>query len=68
MATKNERGSAAPETKAESVYTARELADNCHVFGATKDLVLVALRGAGKPVATFEDAKKIIEEFMHKEV
>lgn len=52
----------------ESVYTARELADNCQVFGTTKDIVLVALRRAGKPVTTFPDAKRIIEEFMNKEV
>lgn len=58
----------APVHEAESVYTARELADNCQLFGTTKDIVLVALRQAGKPITTFSDAQKIIDDFKNKEV
>ena len=52
----------------ESVYTARELADNYHLFGTSKAVVLEALRQAGKPATTFPDAKQIIEKYKNKEV
>lgn len=52
----------------ESVYTARELADNYRAFGASKEIVTVALRLAGKETATFSEARKIIEKFSTKEV
>ena len=52
----------------DSVYTAKELADNHKVFGTFREIVVVALRNAGKETATFAEAKKIIEEFKNKEV
>lgn len=62
----------APVVKAapvqESVYPASELADSCKVFGASREIVVVALRLAGKETATFSEAKKIIEKFKNKEV
>lgn len=53
---------------AESVYTAAELADNYKVFRTSRDIVVVALRMAGKKTATFAEAKNIIEKFKNKEV
>ena len=47
----------------ESVYTAKELADNHKVFGTYREIVVVALRVAGKETATFSEAKSIIENF-----
>lgn len=47
----------------ESVYTASELADNYKVFGTFREIVVVALRQAGKETATFSEAKNIIEKF-----
>lgn len=62
----------APVVKAapiqESVYPASELADSCKVFGTSREIVVVALRLAGKESATFSEAKKIIETFKNKEV
>lgn len=52
----------------ESVYTAAELADNHKVFGTFREIVVVALRMAGKETATLSEAKKIIEKFKNKEV
>lgn len=52
----------------ESVYTAAELAANHKVFGTYKEIVVVALRQAGKEAATFSEAKNIIEKFKNKEV
>lgn len=52
----------------ESVYTAAELADNHKVFGTFREIVVVALRTAGKEAATFSEAKKIIDKFKNKEV
>lgn len=62
----------APVVKAppvvESVYTAAELADNHRAFQTSREIVVVALRLAGKQTATFAEAKDIIEKFKHKEV
>lgn len=52
----------------ESVYTAAELAQNHKAFNTSYEIVEVALRKAGKTHATFTEAKKIIENFKHKEV
>lgn len=52
----------------DSVYTAAELADNHKVFGTYREIVIVALRNAGKETATFAEAKNIIEKFKNKEV
>lgn len=53
---------------AESVYTAAYLADNHKAFKASREIVVVALRLAGKKEATFAEAKTIIESFKNKEV
>lgn len=75
MATKNkstdavENVSATADTVApESVYTVKELADNHKVFGTYREIVVVALRKAGKETFTFAEAKDIIEKFKNKEV
>lgn len=52
----------------ESIYTAADLAANHRVFKAPREIVVVALRLAGKETATFEEAKTIIENFKNKEV
>ena len=52
----------------ESVYTVNEMADNHKVFGTFREIVVVALRNAGKETYTFAEAKDIIEKFKNKEV
>lgn len=52
----------------ESVYTAAELANNYKAFGTYREIVVVALRLAGKKTATFTEAKKIVDNFKNKEV
>ena len=47
----------------ESVYTAEELAENHKLFGTSREIVVVALRLAGKKTATFSEATNIIEKF-----
>ena len=54
--------------KQESVYTAAQLADNYKVFGTFREIVVVALRQAGKETATLSEAKKIINDFKNREV
>ena len=51
-----------------SIYTAEELADNYKLFNASREIVVVALRLAGKKSATFQEAERIIEKFKNKEV
>lgn len=55
----------------ESVYTVQELIDNAEsVFGrgTKRECVAAAFRFAGKTQATREEAKKIVENFLKKEV
>ena len=52
----------------ESVYSAGELADNYKLFKTSREIVIVALRLAGKKEATFPEAQRIIEKFKNKEV
>lgn len=52
----------------ESVYSAKELADNYKVFNTSREIIVVALRQAGKKSATFSEAQAIIDNFKHKEV
>ena len=52
----------------ESVYTINELAENHKVFETYREIVVVALRRAGKETYTFAEAKTIIEKFKNKEV
>ena len=52
----------------ESVYSASELADNHKAFGVNRDIVVIALRDAGKNFASITEAKAIIDKFKNKEV
>ena len=52
----------------ESIYTAADLAKNHKAFNAPREIVVVALRLAGKETATFAEAKTIIDKFKTKEV
>ena len=54
--------------KAESVYTAAELAKNHIILGTSYEIVAVALKLAKKKTATLSEAKKIINNFKNKEV
>ena len=63
----NTKAKAVPAAR-ESVYTAEELATNHKVFNTSYEIVVVALRQAGKNTATFAEAKQIIENFKNKEV
>ena len=54
--------------KAESVYSAEELAHNYKAFHTSREIVSVALRLAGKTAATYPEAKTIIDNFKNKEV
>lgn len=58
----------AKEKAAESVYTAKELVANHKAFGTYREIVEVALRLAKKETATFNEAKRIVDEFKNKEV
>ena len=49
-------------------YTAAEIADNHKALGTYREIVIVALRQAGKETATFAEAKSIVEAFKNKEV
>lgn len=68
MANTKEPAVASPKTPVESVYTAEELIANFKAFKTSKEIVVVALRLAGKKTATFAEAKTIIEKFKNKEV
>lgn len=52
----------------ESIYTASEIAENYKAFGTYREIVVVALRLAGKETATFSEAKNIVDKFKNKEV
>lgn len=56
------------ETPIESVYSAAELIENYKHFKTSREIVIVALRLAGKESATFPEAKRIVENFRNKEV
>jgi hypothetical protein len=64
----NPKATVAKAAPAESVYTAAELAANYKLFGVNRDIVVVALRKAGKKEATFTEAKAIVDKFKTKEV
>lgn len=53
---------------AESVYSAAELAANHKMFGVNRDIVVVALKQAGKTFATVSEAKAIIHKFKSRKV
>lgn len=52
----------------ESVYTAAELANNYKLFNTYREVVVIALKQAGKTKATFSEAKKIIDNFKSRRV
>lgn len=58
----------AAEKNVESVYSAEELAANHRTFNTSREIVVVALRRAGKKKATLNEARKIIDNFKNKEV
>lgn len=64
----NTKVAAAKPATTESVYTASELAANHKLFGVNRDIVVFALRKAGKTSATFSEAKAIVDKFKNKEV
>ncbi len=52
-----------------AVYTASELAAQAReIFGAAPEAVTAALKTAGIQSASVEDAKKIVKEFLGREV
>jgi hypothetical protein len=65
--TVNEAPVAQPEANV-SVYTVDELAENHKLFKTSYEIVVVALRKAGKETASFAEAQKIIESFKKREV
>ena len=56
-----------PAPSSEPIYTAEDLIRNYKAFKTSKEIVVVALRLAGKETATFEEAKKIIDKFRKEE-
>ena len=64
----NTKTAGAKTAPTESVYSASELAANCKLFGVNRDIVVIALRKAGKNAATVEEARAIIDKFKTKEV
>lgn len=64
----NTKAAEAKAAPAESVYSASELASNYKLFGVNREIVVVALRKAGKTAATFTEAKAIVDKFKNKEV
>ena len=54
---------------AEATYKVAELAAKARqMFGTTPEVVTAALKIADKESATVEDAQKIIQEFLNREV
>lgn len=51
-----------------SVYSAAELADNHKMFGVNRDIVVAALKQAGKTFATVSEAKAIIDKYKSRKV
>lgn len=66
--TKENQEAGIAQAPAESVYTAADLVNNHRVFKVPREIVVVALRQAGKEAATLTEAKAIIEKFKNKEV
>ena len=64
----NTKAAEAKAVPPESIYSASDLADNYHLFGVNRDMVVIALRKAGKRFYTFSEAKAIIDNFKSKEV
>ncbi len=52
----------------EVLYSVSDLAKAAKIFNATSDVVIAAMKLAGKSQATQEEASKIIKDFINKEV
>ncbi len=52
----------------EPLYSVSDLAKAAKIFNATSDVVIAAMKLAGKSQATQEEASKIIKDFINKEV
>lgn len=53
----------------EAVYSINDLAASAKkLFGTTSEVVITAMKLAGKTCATESDAKKIVKDFMNMEV
>ncbi len=58
-----------PKASRESVYPVNELAANARkIFGTRQECVAAALKASGKTEYTVSEAKKIVENFLKKEV
>lgn len=68
MTRKNEAAAerAAAPAKKEAVYTAEEFIAGHKAFGASPEIVKVALMTAGIDKATKAQAAKVVEEFRHR--
>lgn len=67
MAEKENTAAAKPaRRKKEAVYTAEELIAGHKAFGASPEIVTVALKVAGLDKATKAQAAKVVEEFRHR--
>lgn len=64
----NTKPAEAKTTPAESAYPIAELIANYKLFGANREIVVMALRKSGKTEATFTEAKVIVDKFKNKEV
>lgn len=51
-----------------AVYSAAELAANHRMFGVNRDIVVAALKQAGKTFATVTEAKVIIDKYKSRKV
>ena len=56
------------KTVVECEYSAAELVNNHRTFNTSREIVVVALRRAGKKRATLNEARTIIDNFKNKEV
>ena len=56
------------ETPAKDVYTVDEIIEGYTAFGTSKEIVTVAIKLSGIKSATFDEAKKLIDDFKNKEV
>lgn len=54
--------------QAAPVYSAAELAANHRMFGVNRDIVVAALKQAGKTFATVSEAKVIIDKYKSRKV
>ena len=71
MASRKEEAKGNPlssQKKEKPGYTLAEFVENASVFGTRRECVVAAMRQAGKQEATLEEAKKIVQEYITREV